>query len=346
MKKLTKKLDRRPSDSLPYGGHQWGEPPNEQSQFLVTRLDDDLEITAAMPEYLSDSRSRDLLKQYKIARKNRSIGKQRTGKDLPHIRFANADSDDELIEFMRSFGPVVSKSWEILPYRPKLIPGSNDITPLLMTVRQDLAELRSEQRIYKAALNLVVELGKKDLEFDIESVAERICEISEGFQDWPRQWSRERKARGKNPLWRVPTDSIRRVSGLANSERDAFLPAQVDARIVICELVNVFPLLAFPNLSEMHSYIRFGIRPILYNILRSEFLHSREVEICANTRCRDFFEVERAKQRYCNDVCSRQHRQRQYWESTGKQARRKRMDAQAKQGSGELQRKASSMRAN
>ena len=66
-----------------------------------------------MPEYVSETRSCDLLRQYEIAHKNRSIGKQRTGKDSPHIRFANAESDDDLIEFVRSFGPVVAKVWEL-----------------------------------------------------------------------------------------------------------------------------------------------------------------------------------------------------------------------------------------
>jgi hypothetical protein len=108
------------------------------------------------------------------------------------------------------------------------------------------------------------------------------------------------------------------------------LPPQLDARIVLCELVNVFPLRAFPNPAEMHSYIRFGIRPLLYNILRREFLQPRDVAVCANTHCRAFFEVERADQRFCDPVCSRQHRQREYWKDCGKTARRKRLGAQSK----------------
>jgi hypothetical protein len=83
----------------------------------------------------------------------------------------------------------------------------------------------------------------------------------------------------------------------------------VDAQIAICELVNMFPALAFPNPSEMHSYIRFGIRPLLYSVLRREFLQPRDVGICANTQCRDFFDIERAGQQYCNEVCSRRQRQ-------------------------------------
>jgi len=200
----------------------------------------------------------------------------------------------------------------------------------LMRVRQDLQELRSEQRIYKAALGLVNELAKKEIEFDIDSAKQRMGEIARGIRDWPRQWSREKKERRENPLWRVRADSIRKIAALAKSGRDLLLPPQLDARIVLCELVNVFHSLAFPNPPRMHSYICFGIRPLLYSVIRREFLQPRDVGICANTQCRDFFEVERAGQRYCDEKCSRSQRQREYWQDHGKTARRKRLAARSK----------------
>ena len=233
---------------------------------------------------------------------------------------------------MRDFGPVVSKDWKLLPFVPPTGPWRGDDPSVqdLMRVRQDLQELRSEQRIYKAALGLVKELAKKEIEFDMDSAKERMGEITRGIRDWPRQWNREKKARGYNPLWRVRSGSIRRIAGLAKSGRDLLLPPQLDARIVICELVNVFASLAFPNPAEMHSYIRFGIRPLLYSVIRREFLQPRDLGICANTQCRDFFEVERAGQRYCDDECSRSQRQRDYWKNRGKKVRKKRLAARSK----------------
>jgi hypothetical protein len=313
-------------------GYQWGEPPSGQSRFLVNRIGEELEITAAMPKYMSETRSCDLLQQYEIARKNRSICKQGAGKDSPHILFANANGDDDLINFVRDFGPVVSKDWKLLPFVPPPGPWRPDDLSVqgLMRVRQDLQELRSEQRIYKAALGLVNELAKKETEFDIDSAKERMGRIARGIRDWPRQWNREKKERRGNPLWRVRSSSIRRIAGLAKSGRDIFLPPQLDARIVLCELVNVFPSLAFPNPPEMHSYLSFGIRPLLYSVIRREFLQPRDVGICGNTQCRNFFEVERAGQRYCDDECSRSQRQRDYWQSRGKRARKKRLADQSK----------------
>lgn len=49
----------------------------------------------------------------------------------------------------------------------------------------------------------------------------------------------------------------------------------------------------FPHPAEMHSDIRVGIGPLLYSILRREFLQPCDVGVCANTQCRKLFEVER-----------------------------------------------------
>ena len=261
MKRSVKKASNRVVNPQPYIGYQWGEPPNGESSFLVNRVGEELEITAAMPEYLSDDRPCDFVRKYEIARKNRSIGKQRTGKDSPHIRFANADSDDALIDFVRGFGPVVSKNWKMLPFDPRIRPegAAESEVQMLMRAQQNLQELRIEQRIYKAALGLVVELVKRPAEYDFTSAKQWMVEIALNIQDWPRQWNREKKERGQNPLWRVRGDAMRRIAAVARSGPDLLLPPQVDARIVICELVNVFPLLAFPNPPEMHSYFLFGI---------------------------------------------------------------------------------------
>jgi hypothetical protein len=314
-------------------GHQWGETPSGENHFLVNRIGDELEITAVMPRYLSETRSCDLLRQYEIARRNRSIGKQRTGKDSPHIRFANAKDDDQLIEFVRSFGPVVAAKCKV-----RTSESQNDLresasephAEMFITARQSLPELKKEQRIYRAALNLLMELAKKPAEYDSSKAGEWIVEIALEIQDWPRQWTREQREQGKSPLWRPRKDSIQRITALVKVRRDLLLVPQVDARIVICALVNMFPPLAFPNAFEMHAHIRFGIRPLLYSILRREFLYPHEVGICENTRCRDFFEIERSGQRFCGEECSRQHRQRDYWQRHGKKVRKKRLADKAR----------------
>jgi hypothetical protein len=56
--------------------------------------------------------------------------------------------------------------------------------------------------------------------------------------------------------------------------------------------------MVFPNRLEMHGSIKYGIRPLLYSILRRQFLAPRDFAACANTQCRDFFNLERAGQRF------------------------------------------------
>jgi hypothetical protein len=329
VKARRQKRGGRPKEPSLHVGYQWGDPLDGDGRLLVEQVGMELKIRAtALPSYQSENHPCDLMRQYSESRKNRSIGKQRTGKDSPHIRFANADGDDELIAFVRDFGPVVCTATSLVPPPPEKRPIKGAIIaprgPLL-EARQDLQELRNEQKIYKAALSLVWELAKKDRNYNVEHARQLIAEISRGVQDWSHQWQREKEARGKDPLWTVRKRSIQRIARISKAERDPTLPPQVDARIVLCGVLNTFPSLVFPNPAEMHSYIRFGIRPLLYSILRREFLQSRELGVCANTHCREFFEIERKGQRFCDEGCSRNQRQRDYWKMRGRSLREKRL---------------------
>ena len=314
-------------------GYQWGDPVDGDDHLIVERVGTELRITAAMPDYQSENRPCDLMRQYSEARKNRSIGKQRTGKNSPQIQFANASGDDELIEFVRKFGPVVCTTSKMLTATASTKPlktANDETVELLLKARQNLEELRKEQKIYRAALSLNWELAKEDIEYDHDHAQKQVTEIALGVQNWLRQWQREKKVRGKDPLWKIREESVQRIKALAQSRRDVLLPPQVDARIAICEILNAFPSFAFPNPLEMHSYLLFGIRPLLYSVLRREFLQPREIDVCANSFCREFFEIERAGQRFCDEICSRQQRQREYWQANGKTLRRKRLKAQEK----------------
>jgi hypothetical protein len=302
-------------------GFQWGEPPMRKTSLLVKRIEDELEIVGAMPQYASDHSGFDLLSEYQTSR-----SKSPATRNPPHTLFANAGSDDDLIQFVRTFGPVVCTECKLLPRNFTMEGMTSVYEPfqLLLFARQNLNELRIEQRIYKAALELVAELGKSETEYNFDFAQERVVNISEGVKQWPKQWRRERKLVNHPPLWKLRPESVKRIVCLSTSKRGELLGPHIDARIVLSELVNAFPSFVFPNPLEMHSYLRYGIRPLLYAILRIEFLHPRDLAICANNHCGAFFERERAGQRYCKPICSRQHRQREYWQTQGKEARRKR----------------------
>jgi hypothetical protein len=250
------------------------------------------------------------------------------------MRFANADSDDKLVAFVRRFGPVVAKSVShIRPiFRIELVAPEKRLDPPppfgTLTAQQDMQELRNEHSIYHAALRLVILLKERDFEYD--SARTFIRQISAHIGDWPRQWERERSQRQSEPIWKPMTESLRRIEDLASAGRDALLPSTLDSRIVICELLNSFRGAVFPNPIEMHGSIRYGIRPLLYSILKRQFLAPRDFAVCANTQCRDFFNVERGGQQFCSEDCSRRQRQRLYWKKRGKKLRKVRSKRQRK----------------
>ncbi len=328
----------RKAPSGPLGGSQWAEPIAYESGFRVERKGENLIIQAATPRYRKADDQHDLMAEYRRSGKDRSTGKQTTGKDAPHIRFANADDDGQLIDFTKRFGPVVASAFTRFPGQfiavepPKKLGGGRRLyqnVQLPQEGRQDLAELGCEQRIYSAALGLVVEQRKKAIEYDFQLASEGIGTIAELIRDWPRQWERERKLRGCNPPWKIERDTIKKIRAYGEVDPQKVHP-QYFAQWVICELLNVFPPKVYATPDEHHHSLWFGIRPVLYAILSREFHFEREVALCANPNCRDYFAAERYGQKYCNETCSRQHRQREYWQVRGKDIRKKRLKKRLK----------------
>jgi hypothetical protein len=303
-----------------YPSYSWAEPL-QGNEFDVEVTGEELQISGLLQTYKRQDRPFDLLSQYELGRKKRPVTNQQTGRYAPHIRFANADSDEKLIAFVKTFGPVVAKSVITGDYRDGLA--------IRITAKEDFAELRRERSIYRSALSLVVELDRSSSTpgdtYDYDLASSLIREIAADVQQWPSQWDRERGERKAEPIWKPRAASLESIEQLGRSKRDGFLPPELEARIVICELVNVFPSHAFPHPLAFNASIQYGIRPLLYAILLREFLHSHSTEVCANNQCREFFETKRAGQQFCNSDCSRQHRQREYWMKRGKTLRAKRL---------------------
>mgnify|MGYP001468141631 CR=1 FL=1 len=305
----------------------------------------ELVVSALMPVLQEDyNASPDALRAYRRSVR-RFEGPKRQGKNSPHIQFANADSDQKLVKFVQRFGPVVVSSLsteerEIPPEGPFGIETSQ--TTLI--AHQNLAELRSERGAYQSALALVSELqpGKHP---DIATLRRCVVEIVETVSEWPQQWERERllRAGGQGyagqPQWLFQQDNLehleryrhyvtRESSGDPLREALGMSPNSA-SHYVICEIVNAFAPLVYPwgdAPVEAPSWdLTGGIRPLLYYILRREYLQAGGIGICRNTECRDLFEIERFGQEFCGDVCSRLQRQREYWQTRGKKMRRRRI---------------------
>lgn len=301
-------------------GFQWAEPL-QGKELHVELVGPDLQITGSVPLYQRQDSPCDLICQYEKSPKQVEIGQQRTGTQSPDVCFANADSDDKLIALVRRFGPVVAKCVT----DTRLVPDKGSGEPRFpgrLIAHQDMQELRNEQATYRAALALVMHVAQPS--YDHASAQQFMKTIAANILDWPRQWERESSLRRAKPRWNLTDVSLQRINGLSSAPPDPFLPGSLDGRIVICELLNSFPSIVFPNPPEMHSSIKFGIRPLLYSLLRRQFVYPRGFAACANSDCRNFFNIERAGQQFCTSECSLHHRHRVYWQERGKNLRKKR----------------------
>jgi hypothetical protein len=307
-------------------GFQWAEPLQEK-ELHVERTASDLVITGLVPRYDVQDSPSDLIHQFEKTPRQILTGQQGAGTQSPEIAFGNADTDEKLIAFVRRFGPVVARCVE----DTRLIADKElgePRRPGRLIAHQDMQELRNERAIYRAALDLVMQMGEPEFDFDLGQQAIKI--IAAGIEDWPRQWEREKSQRQWVPMWKLSSESLKSIKQLSSARPDPILPPVVGGRIVICELLNSFPSIVFPSLLEMHSNIKYGIRHLLYSILRCQFIYPRSFAACANTQCRNFFNIDRAGQQFCCPDCSIHHRQRVYWEQRGKKLRKKRSTTRRK----------------
>ncbi len=322
-------------------------PPLVWGKEIIVKVDsDELEVSAVVPVLEEDwDASPDALRAYRKA-VSRYGGLKRQGKNSPHIEFANADSDEKLVRFVQRFGPVIVRS--VYKEEREVSTGGPfnfRIPQTVLIARQDLAELRSERAAYRSALALVSELqrGKRS---DSAIIRGCVLEIVENVSEWPQQWQRERHLRasgqgyGTEPTWLFQQDNLEHLKTwryYATRERsgdplrDALSgpdPTRASHH-VICELVNAFGPHVYawgntPVEAPDWDLTCSGIRPVLYYILRREYLQASGIGICRNTECRDVFEIERSGQEFCGDACSRLQRQREYWQRAGKKLRKRR----------------------
>jgi hypothetical protein len=296
-----------------------------KKELHVEQVGSDLHVAGLVPRYLEENLPTDLMREYEITAKYRAVGKPRKTGNSPDVLFANADTDEKLVAFVRRYGPVVAKEAFTNLERPeKGVPEPR--LPLRLSAVQGMQELRNEQVIFRSALAVVI--GLTEPNFDFPLAQSRMGDIAAKIVEWPGQWEREKRLTQKEPFWNLRADAIERIKGLTTGVPFSLLPPFLDSRIVLCELVNAFRPIVFPNPLEMHASIKYGIRPLLYAILRLQFLHPRDVSICSNTQCRNFFQVERRGQQFCGAECSIHQRQRNYWATRGRRVRKKRLKQQ------------------
>lgn len=94
---------------------------------------------------------------------------------------------------------------------------------------------------------------------------------------------------------------------------------------VVCALLNAFcPVLYLwgdKAIEGPNPDLAYGLRPVLYHLLRREYLLAGGIAVCGHRDCRKVFELERSGQHFCSAKCSQYQRQREYWAKRGKKLR-------------------------
>jgi hypothetical protein len=275
----------------------------------------------------------------------------------PHLSFSNATGDEALIEFVKEFGPVAANSFSEDKVDQTTLTGPSFEEMdwrTLVGATQELPTLRAERRTYAAALQLLAELRRGEKAISVPAIRQHISDIAEGVLPWAQQREAERKWRmvhGVSPVaWHFDSNRCDFIQLLKRGVLE-FQPPRQDGssstgsdrldrslvttepyragHLVLCTLINAFdtevqffadrPIETLP-----FGSLRFGVRPILYLILKHLYLGGVGVLVCGNDRCRRFFEPEKGRQRFCTAECSQHFRQRTYWKKSGSDLRKQR----------------------
>lgn len=308
----------------------------------VESLGTELAISGTVPVIDEDFVGPDPLRAYRNAI-SRFAGAKRQGKNATHVQFGNADTLEKQIAFISRYGPIVLSSAQLEEHVVKAqTPLDFDRADTVIVARQSLAELERERRVYRAILELISEL-RPGHRTSKSLLLGNLSIIVEYVSFWPAQWDRERELRERGigysskPRWNFQFEdyqTIRTCYWEAEREpsgdpiRDALFRVDPchEAHQAISHLLNAFPPQVYPwgnRPIEAPSWdIAPGIRPLLYYMLRREYLSSGGIAICRNSSCRAIFEIERSGQEFCGADCSRLQRQREYWETRGKTLRK------------------------
>jgi hypothetical protein len=274
-----------------------------------------------------EPQSPDLLRAYsEFSKQSKPMsGHLRGGRLAPHVQFANADSDEQLIKFVSRYGPVnglrVALAGKTLP--------KGQLTAI--TVTETLQRLRRERMIFVATIRLANNLSTGSDIGVANALGDLVSGCSQPVAEWELSWDNEwhgqafllklsHLARAVGCQVVVPLDEIfRGLKGESVREYGGYM---------LCLVLNSFPSMLIPatrGLIEMPFFKTTGILPALYFMLRRDCLLDQEIRMCNQRDCGKFFKVERQGQLFCSADCSQLQRQRDYWAHRGKTLRTQRM---------------------
>jgi hypothetical protein len=279
--------------------------------------------------------------------------------DLPHARLAGASGTDELLRFIENFGPVVAYDFD----KPETTSEVNFVGFTGIGAKQRWDELKREQKLFRSLLQLIQAVKTGDTQALAKSTP-LFNDIVDGTYAWIEQHDRESLERESNELPPISWNwSGREQDILENYFHSALGALNTDPKCdrlttllvfgdpielingAICQVINAFPTSVqyltpkkgvgktkeLPRAVEMpRSDLTFGIRPVLYFMIRTDYLQGWELRLCGRIGCGTWFRPTEKRPHHCSSKCAQLERQTKYWHSKGSSQRRSRVQKQSR----------------
>jgi hypothetical protein len=223
----------------------------------------------------------------------------------------------------------------------------------LVVVKQPNSLALQEASALRAVLSLLEASRWEDIWDDLsagerkqeyKAIQGHLCVLAEQTREWPNQLATEKKARRQHELdpntgwsWTSIEQELLETAILRFSWLAAVPDVRLDVaeacvvrphsalRLVVTTILNAFPPLLTWNSSGMAQHsgadLIFGIRPLIYHMVREDLLSGNEIRLCRNKSCGQFFRAERRDQTCCTPDCSERVRYQKYYENKRKPAR-------------------------
>jgi hypothetical protein len=290
-----------------------------------------------------------------------TLESKKRGFDLPHIAFANAVTDEALLDFVRAFGPVRAYRLTSSVRSRTGEAAKKEHAVAAVEARERFSDLRREQRVFRAAAHLFGNLSAAPIETLMRNVAEIALDWRLPVQ--PQGWTEQSDAAAEGNV----REAALRVMERLGIQRRRFAGTKPEAREVLDEVakraVKLKPKAAeqlreaavgvamaisaafAPRLrpvliggrrtfSRAPSIERTGVRRALYGLLIEAFERGSRGEaaalaVCARgpsprrPACGTVFLVDRRGSRFCSRGCGLAANSRTYLLRKGYARRRK-----------------------
>jgi hypothetical protein len=288
-----------------------------------------------------------------------TLKSEKRGLDLPHVAFANAVTDDALLDFVRTFGPVRAYRLTSTVRGRKGEPTKKEHAVPAVEARERLSDLRREQRAFRATAHLLGNLAAAP----IETLTRNVAGIA---LDWrlpvlPQGWTEQseaaaegnvreaalrvmerlgrRRFAGTTPYAPEVLDEVaKRAATLKPKSAEQLREAAVGVAIAISAAFapRLRPVLIGGRraFSRAPTIERTGVRRALYGLLVEAFERGSRGEaaalgVCARgpsprrPACGTVFLIDRRGSRFCSRACGLAANSRTYLLRKGYARRRK-----------------------